>query len=229
MLFPGSRLLCLLTLVLVAAPVRAEPSPELAAALAAFRTEGPKGWAFTQTTTADGRVRVERFEPLQPAHLRWTLVSENGREPTPDQTRTYREHQTRRTGGETAPNVKEQLDYATATLRAEDGPRQSWHFRLKPGGPDDSSAAHMASTLLFNRDTGLIERIELASFEPFSPVFGVKVESARTTIDYASPAEGEPLLMQRITVAIRGRAFWLKSLDSDMTVEYSDYRYAGKR
>lgn len=207
----------------------AAPSPELAAALDAFRTEGPKGWAFTQTTSAEGRTRVESFDPLQPEHLKMTLVSENGAPPNADVLRRYREGLTRRTGGYTAPNVKEQLDYASARLLSRDGERETWHFALLPGADDDSSAEHMNLTLVFHPPSQTIERMELASIEPFSPVLGVKVELARTTIDYSLPqADGTPSLLQRISVSVRGRAFFFKSLDSDMTVVYSDHQYAGK-
>ena len=32
-----------------------------------------------------------------------------------------------------------------------------------------------------------------------------------------------------LTLRIRGRAMWFKSLDQDMTVAYSDHTYAGKK
>ncbi|WP_221028816.1 hypothetical protein [Actomonas aquatica] len=214
--------------LLLAGVLSAAPSPELQAALDAFRTEGPKGWAFTQTVSTAERSRVETFDPLQPDHLKMTLVSENGQPPTPEELRTYREQQTRRSGGFTAPNIKEQLDLASARLTETNGPREIWLFDLVPGGDDDTSAEHMRVTLTFHTPTQTIERVELASFEPFSPVLGVKVALARTVIDYSLPEEDTPSLLQHIHVTVRGRAFFFKSLDSDMTISYSDHRYAGK-
>lgn len=204
-------------------------SPELKTALDSFRTEGPKGWAFTQSTKAIDKSRVEKFDPLQDFHLKWTLVSENGIPPSAKETSTYRQQQTRRTGGNTAPNVKEQMDYETAELVSDNGTESEWFFRLKPGGNDDSSAEHMAVKLWFHQPTKTISRIELHSLESFSPVLAVKIELARTVIEYSLPEGDTPSLLQRIDVTIRGRAFYFKSLDSDLTVSYSDYRYAGKR
>lgn len=206
----------------------AAPSPELATALATFRTEGPKGWAFTQTSTSPDRSRVETYNPLAASHLRWSLITENGTTPSAETLESYRQQQTRRTGGQTAPNVKEQLIMETAELRGDDGQRQQWYFRLKPGADDDSSAEHMATTITFHLPSRTIERIELASFESFSPVLGVNVESARTVIEYSQSTSERPSLLQSIKVSIRGRAFWFKSIDSDMTVSYSDYQYMGK-
>ena len=212
----------------IASGASAAPSSELTAALAGFRTEGPKGWAFTQTSISQERSRVETFDPLAAAHLRWTLITEDGAPPSERVNDAYRQQQTRRTGGQNAPNVKEQLDLDTAKLQSDDGVRQQWYFRLKPGADDDKSAEHMAATLTFHLPSRTIERIELASFESFSPVFAVTVETARTVIEYSLPAAEAPSLLQNITVSIRGRAFYFKSLDSDMTVSYSDYKYMGK-
>ncbi len=207
----------------------AQPSESLSSALEGFRTEGPKGWAFTQTSHSTDRSRVESFDPLAASHLRWTLLTENGAVPSAKATESYRQQQTRRTGGQTAPNVKEQLILESAELLEAAYDREVWQFQLRPGASDDSSAEHMHSTITFHPPSRTIERIELASFESFSPVFGVTVESARTDIHYSLPNNDAPSLLQEIKVSIRGRAFYFKSLDSDMTVSYSDYEYMGKK
>ncbi len=203
--------------------------PELAAALKDFRTEGSFGWGFTQTTESKGKILVETYDPAKPEVLRWNLIGKDGRAPTEKEVQTYREQQTRRTRGETAPNVKNQLDHATCTLVDDDGTRARWRFRLKPGAEDDRSAAHMAATFTLHRPTGTIEQVELASFEAFSPMFSVNIEEARTVLDYTLPADGRPTLLKQVSMRVRGRALWFKSLDSDLSVVYSDYVYAGKK
>jgi hypothetical protein len=228
MLIARFILSCAAILVLSAVFAVAQPSAELREALASFRTEGPKGWAFTQTSRSTEFSRVETFDPLRAAHLQWDLVLENDAPPSDSKVETYRQQQTRRTGGRPAPNVKEQLDYTTARLEREEDGREYWHFNLKPGGSDDRSAEHMAARITFHKASDTIEEIELTNFEPFSPVFGVQVETARTHMRYSLPDDALPSLLQEITVTIRGRAFYFKSLDSDMKVVYSDYRYCGK-
>lgn len=219
----------LFLLVWLVLPLGAAVTSELREALDSFRTEGPKGWAFTQSTTSVEKSRVEKYDPLLDFHLKWTLVSENGVAPSESDQNTYRQHQTRRSGGNTAPNVKEQMDYESAKLVSDNGTVSEWFFRLKPGADDDSSAEHMAVNLRFHKPTKTISRIELHSLEPFSPVLAVKIELARTVIEYSLPEGEMPSLLQKIDVKVRGRAFYFKSLDSDLTVSYSDYRYAGKR
>jgi hypothetical protein len=78
-------------------------------------------------------------------------------------------------------------------------------------------------TFSLHRESGVIERVELASKHPFSPMFGVKIEEARTVINYSLPEGERPSLLLSISVRVRGRAMLIKSLDQDMTVAYSDY------
>lgn len=210
--------------------VQAIPVPsELTAALAGFRTEGPKGWSFTQTTVGGDRRMTEAYDAAKPESERWTLLEKDGQPPTPEEIDAYRHQQARRIGNQTAPNVKDQLDLDSCTLVSDDGERAVYRFLLKPGNADDHSAAHMASTFTLHRPTGTIERVELASFEPFSPVFLVKVAEARTVITYSLPADGRPSLLQSVAMRVRGRAMWFRSLDSDLAVTYSDYVYAGRQ
>lgn len=217
-------------LTLLAPLLRADAvPPELAAALDGFRTEGTFGWGFVQTTQSADKALVERYDPAQPEVLRWTLLSKDGREPSEKESRAYREQQTRRTRGETAPNVKNQLDRESCAPVSDDGVRALWRFRLKPGAADDRSAAHMAATFTLHRPTGTIERVELASFEPFSPMFSVSIDEAKTILEYTLPENGRPTLLKHVSMRVRGRAMWFKSLDSDLAVVYSDYVYAGKK
>ena len=60
--------------------------------------------------------------------------------------------------------------------------------------------------------------------EEFSPVFGMKVKEAVTHVRYLLPDGEHPALLDRISTRVRGRAFGFKSLDSELTVTYSDYR-----
>jgi len=208
-------------------PVQATSMPDdLRAALASYRAEGSRGWAFTQSTRAAGKSLVERYDPRLPEFRRWTLLQKDGRPPTDKERASYAEQQTRRSRGDTAPNVKEQIDEATAQLVQDDGTRAQWRFRLRTTDEDDRSAAHMAVTFVLHRPTGTIERMELASFEPFKPVTGIAIEQARTVVEYSLPDGDRPTLLQRITVTLRGRAWWIKSLDDDMEVVYSEFESA---
>lgn len=216
---------CLAT-ILHAAP----PPPALAKALDSFHTEGTPGWGFVQSTvSATEKSLVERFEPAKPDFTRWTLLKKDGRDPTPEETKDYSEKQTRRTHGGQAPDMKKQLDLDSCTLIKDDGTLAVYRFRLKAGGDDDTSAAHMACFFTLHQPSGSIAEVELSNIEPFSPVFTVKVVEARTRLTYSQPADGQPVLLQKVEMRMRGTAMWFRSMDNDLTITYSDYTPPRKR
>ena len=210
--------------------LRADPlPPNFEAALKTFRAEGTKGWSFTQSTTARSQSMVEHYDPSKPEFSRWTLLQVSGRPATDKEVKEYREKHTRRSSNDTAPDVTQQLDLTTAERVSDDNDRISYKFRLKSGGKDDTSSQYMRATFTLHKPTGTIERVELATTEPFSPMLAVKVQEARTIMMYSIPTAERPTLLEQITVRVRGRAMLVKSLDEDMTVAYSDYTYAMKK
>ncbi|MFA6961816.1 MAG: hypothetical protein WC205_13765 [Opitutaceae bacterium] len=224
------RLLFVLTFAFITCRLAAGPMPaELSAALKDFRTEGPKGWAFTQTTSAADHSRIEHYDPLGRRDIQWTLVKQDGRSPSADETQKYIEIKARRSSNQTAPNVKDQILPDTCEVLSETPERGVYRFQLKPGDDDDHSAQYMRVTYTLHRPTGTIEQIELASTEPFSPVLMIKIKEARTVMTYTLPEADRPSFLKEVTVRIRGRAVWIRSLDQDMTVAYSDYVFAGKK
>lgn len=224
------RLLFLALFLTVAGRLAADPTPpELAAALKDFRAEGTKGWAFTQTTTGEGKSLVERFEPLGKHFQQWTLIQQNGRSPTPEELEKYNQRKAQRSSNETAPNVKDQLAPGSCEVIGETAERGVYRFSLTPADDSDKAAAYMKATFTLHRPTGTIERVELASTGPFSPVFFINVKEARTTMDYSLPAGDRPSLLLSVNVTIRGRAMWIRSLDQDLAVTYTDYVFAGKK
>jgi hypothetical protein len=216
--------------LLLTVSLRADgPPPELIKALDAFNTEGAQGWAFTQTTASTNRSLVERYDPSKPEFSRWSLLTKDGRAPTQEETTQYNRMLTQRTRDHSAPNVKNQIRRETCEpLGVEDG-RARFRFQLNPGGEDDKSAEHMVVIFSLHQASGVIDRVELTSIRPFSPMFAVKIEQARTLITYTLPDQDRPSLLQEIAVSVRGRAMFFKSLDEDMTVTYSDYAPAPKK
>jgi hypothetical protein len=210
--------------------LRAGPiPPELDRALKLFRAEGGPGWAFVQTTESNGKSLVEHYNPAKPEFARWTLLKKNGAAPTASDTKEYQQRLSRRTSGGTAPNVKDQIDPTTCERVSDDSERTSYRFRLRPGDKGDRSAAHMAACFTLHKPTGAIERVELASLESFSPVVAVNITEAKTIMMYSLPTGDRPALLQQISVHIRGRAMWIKSLDEDMDVTYSEQEFVGKK
>ncbi|MEY2879124.1 MAG: hypothetical protein RLZZ15_1504 [Verrucomicrobiota bacterium] len=210
------------------ATARAAAPPELAAALKEFHAEAPRGWSFTQTTTAEGKSQTERCDAAKPEFDRWSLVAQDGRAPTADETAHYGAMRSRRSRGGTAPNLAAQLDLSTVETLADDTARATYRCRLKPAEPGDKTAAFLRATIVVDKATRAIVGVELASTGEFSPTFGVKIAELKTTLAYSLPTATRPSLPERVTTRVRGRAFWFKSLDAEMTVEFSDFVRVGK-
>ncbi len=229
------RFFLLLGWLTAVAALPAGPSPAddgsraaLEAALKTFRTDGPKGWSFTQTTTSGGQSRVERFDAAQPEFARWTLHAIDGRPPTPDESADYREKISRRSRAGTAPRLNDQIDLTTLTLIDDTPERATYRARLKEGEDGDATARFLAATVVLHKPTHTIESFEIASTGPFSPVLGVKIAEMKTTLRYSLPDDQRPSLLLDSATRLRGRAFLVKSLDADMTVNFTDYERAGR-
>lgn len=211
------------------APGRAETlPPTLAGALEAFRADGPKGWGYTQLTVAGNESLEETFDPARPESDRWVLIAKDGRAPTPAELKVYREGKSRRAGGATAPRLQDQLDPTSATKVRAEGDLAWWRFTMKSGGADDSSAAHLNVTFCFHVPTLTVTSVEIASREAYSPMIGINLAETRTVMTYSLPEAGRPSLLQKVTLRVKGRAFWIKSLDQNMEVTYSGHRPAGR-
>jgi hypothetical protein len=202
---------------------------ELQTALQEFRADGPRGWNFIQTTVANGESLVEQFDATKPDFERWSLLKKNGRAPTEDELRTYREGKTRRSSGPNAPRIQDQFDLASGEEVQRDNEHVTWRFRLKPGAADDKAAGSMAAIVRFHLPTRTIDQLELLSVQPFSPVFGIHIDETHTTMTYSLPTADRPSLPVRVGLHVRGRAFWFKSLDEDMTITFSEQSRATRQ
>lgn len=218
-----------LVFLLLCARLEAAATAPLQSALESFRADPPPGWTYTLASHGEGKSMVERHDATQPEFARWSLVQKDGREPTPEERQAYAEMRSRRSRGGTAPKLTEQLDLASTELVAENADRATYRCRLKPAERGDRTAAFLRATIVLHKPTGTIESLQLASTGEFSPTLGVRIAEMRTEMSYTPPIGDRPALPLRVTTHVRGRAFWFKSLDADLTVTYSDYTPARRR
>ena len=173
---------------------------------------------------------VERCDAAKPEFARWTLVQKDGRAPTPTELKEYAENRSLRSRGGTAPQLVDQLDFASLETLGDDAAGHArFRTRLRPGESRDHTALHLRATLVVSQATRTIASIELASVDAFSPTIGVKIADLKTLMTYSLPAGDTPSLPQTVSTEVHGRAFFFKSLDAEMTVTYSHYEYVGKK
>lgn len=225
--FHGAMRLLVLLGAIVSSAMAAVP-PALTAALESFRGDAPKFWSYTQTTTAEGKSTVERYDAAKFEFERWTLLQKDGHAATDDEARDYFEIRSRRSRGGTAPKLTDQFDLATVETIAATAERATFRVHLKPGEFEDRTAAYLRATIVVHQPTHTIESIELASTGGFNPAFGVKIAEMKTTLTYSLPTAERPSVPLAVNTRVRGRAFLFKSLDADMTVTFTDYERVGK-
>ena len=207
----------------LAVAARAQVPAEVVQAMAAFRTDGPKGWSFTQKTEGAGESMVERYDAAKPDFTRWVLLQKDGRPPTADEIKEYNEMQSRRSNGGTGPSLMNQVDAAHGTVVSDTPERAIYRCPVNAGAEGDKVAEVLVATVSYHKPTHTIDSVELAATAPFNPSLGVAIAEMKTTMTYTLPQGDQPSLITRVTTHLRGRAFWFKSLDADMTVDYSDY------
>lgn len=209
-------------------PILASLPPELHAALDGFRAEGPRGWAFTQTTSGEGKDRVERYDPLGRGAARWTLLLENGVEPTEAEQKRYRDT---RPPFDSSAGLAGQFDRARAALVAEDADAATttYEFALKPASETDRAAAHMRARVTLHRPTGAIVRVELFNFRPFKPASSLTIHEARTTLVYTPPTEDRPALPAESGMHIRGERFWFRAFEQSVKSVFTEHENRARR
>jgi hypothetical protein len=213
----------------LASTVWAGVPSDLADALKNFRTDAPRGWSFTQSTAAQGQSRIERFDAARPEFDRWTLLQQDGRTPTAEEQNDYKQKLARRSSNHTAPLITDQLDLSASETVTETPERATYRCRLKPGESGDKTAAFLRVTLVVHKPTHCIESLEISNTSEFSPTFGVKIAEMKTVMTYSLPSGSAPSLPLKVATLLRGRAFLVKSLDAEMTVNYADYAPVGKK
>lgn len=198
------------------------PPAELTAALEEFRAEGPRGWAFTQTTSGSDKTRVERYNPRLRGSARWTLISDNNVPPTEAELGKYR---ATRPSLDSAAGLSDQLDRRSVAIVARDETNTTYEFGLKPISEKDKAAPFMRARFTYDHATRVFTRVELFNVQAFKPAFSLTIHEARTTLAYLPPAENLPALPHEVIMHVRGRRFFFADFEQTVTSRYTDHEY----
>lgn len=185
------------------------------------------GWAFTVTTTEEGKKTVETHNPAAPNEQRWTLVLKDGKPPTEKELRKYAEERRRARSKEQ--RLSSLVDKASLELEGEDAERLTFRFRMKSDGDDAKLlAGKIRGTLVVRRDGPNVESLEIANTEKISKAGVFSLSEFQTRIRFRPAPERPESLIESVTARVRGRALLVKSLDADTETTFSDFRWVGK-
>lgn len=198
------------------------------------RAVGPEDFAWTRTTRAEQRsgggevktsTRVERFDPSRPAGQRWTLVSVDGKPPSPDAAKDF----AKATEDAMVPSYGRVAGYlgGGAQKAAGAGGRTMYRVAKLPKrsfmmNNSDLSAHARAEATVAEGARPFVERLDLVTTKPFRMMLVAKVERLEATTRYKLMPDGRPVIAEQVS-EMRGSMMG-KSGSMRTVMTYSDHR-----
>ncbi len=213
----------------------ADDYPEIVAlAFAAIDNDFDHEWAFTETSTEEEVTFVGRYDPRQDDP--WSLLSVDGRDPTPDEARDWR---SRKSDGRNDDDEDEDDDGVEVRFVAPDSitlleeTDEHWLFGFEPNVDiEDQDEAkfmrHVEGRLTVIKDGHYVGSIDLRNSRPIRPAFSVRINTFVTTLTFGPAADGGPIVPLTVDVHVQGRAMLAVRFDETEAVRFSDYEYAGE-
>lgn len=186
----------------------------VAQAFAALDNDFERNWAYTESSTEEGRTWVGRYDPRLPAGGRWSLSSVDGRTPSARERDDWLadrvENEARDDEHDPDAGI---VTPGSLVLLAED--EASWLFGFTPAADGDEESrkflAEVDGTLRIRKDGTWLEEFHLTNESPIRPASGVKISRFETLLNFGLAAPGGPV----VPLAI--------GFDEQEQVRYSDY------
>jgi len=228
------------TLLFAAAPALCEPAQEsyealFEKALESVAWDFHEDWAFTEIESGSDGEFVGRYDPRSPQGDRWTLVSIDGREPTPEEARRYADRKHGENGEddhESDSDIDGMVEPGSLELIEETD--DYWLLRFVPTDDSDDDdmgrkvLERMDGTVKIVKDGHYLEYLDIRNTKPIRPKVGVKMKKFLTRITFGPAVDGGPIVMKSMDVAIKLSAFLVVRVDETESVRFSDFEYAGR-
>lgn len=218
----------------------ASPPKPVADALAQISASGSKlagGWRYRQTITGTQQQSEKlAYDASQPEGRRWTVLSVNGKKPSPEKARELagQAKQVHGKGKEDSltMGVDSWLNASHYRLVDSSGNRLVYQIEPRAGGHVDAATSsmlkHLAGQFVVAKDDHRPLSLTLDNFESFSPRFGVEIKSFQLKIHFIRLAAGNrPVVAQEVSTETRGKVFWIKGFDARTKVVLSDFAPVG--
>ncbi len=197
----------------------------LRTALNRFTPTAPAGWSYTLTTTRNGELVIESFDPSRPPGGQWNLRQLRGRAPTAEELEKYAQSRpTADSGGLQSNFQRNDIEPGSLHLVTEDGERAEFlgGFREESGGAD-KMLGHLQLRLFVSKQQAYVEKCVLELKEPYWPVLGVKMNSLRVETRFSAPSADHPSLVLGQTSHFTGRILLIRT-EEKLELAFSDFR-----
>ncbi|HYW75556.1 MAG TPA: hypothetical protein VFA48_02885 [Gammaproteobacteria bacterium] len=228
-------LVCGVALAALAGTAFAAPPKPVADALAQISASGNKlasGWRYKQTITGTQQSEKLAYDASQPEGRRWTVLSVDGKKPSPEKARELagqaKQAHGKGRGGSLALGADSWLMTSHYRLVDSSGDRLVYQIEPRPGAHSDAATAsmlkHLSGQFVVAKSDHRPVSLTLDNFETFSPRFGVEIKSFQLKILFRRLAAGsQPVVAQKVSTEAKGKVFWIKGFDARTRVVLSDF------
>jgi hypothetical protein len=154
-------------------------------------------WAFTQRAVeynqGEPRERLERYDPSQPGQRRWTLLTINGRQPTPEQHEAWARKKFRRNPRRFDTPIGDFFDFKEAKM--VDETKSSVRYEVPLRGDKnwlfEADKVHVVVTI--NKRSRALEHLAAHVREPVKVLLGLaRIVDGAVNLNFLNLAEDAP-------------------------------------
>ena len=180
-------------------------------------------YTITSTSSEDpGVTRVERFTAGEAGEEgRWRLVSVNGVAPSADALADYVEDvEARERGDEPTFDLADAIHEGVAE---ESGDPSTFAFSFKPRELADLDASKIRGVLFVAKDDLRARRMTVELLAPVSPAPSVKLNAMKQEATFHTEPVTGALLLKSMAVQASGKAFFVKKIEQEERIAFSDF------
>ncbi len=191
------------------------------------REKMDENWFYTMTTVTKDEILVTHSNPLRDKNKRVKLISVNDKTPSADRRKAFKKEEANRLERESEKGgqlrYSEMVDLDTLKFKTLNENNKTVQLSFSPRLKDmEDERDKFIGSLTFNTVTGLIETLAIENTEKVSPAFSVSIHRYKMTLDFVS--RNNSLLIGQLKSTVKGKVGFLKTIDVDVDIIFSDYR-----
>ncbi len=208
-------------------------------ALEKITWEYPDSWAYTETRRTKEATWVGRYDPSRDDTSRWTLLTVDGRQPTPEEAAEWLEDKDSErqqdedeaesaadSGSDDGDDNNVGMMISPGSLELIEENEQHWLLSFTPKGDDEEENAFMKAmqgTLRISKPGEHLELLDIANDKPVKPKVGVKIRDFKTQLTFGEAFENGLVVPLSFHFRIKGRAYLAVGFDEMESREFSDF------
>lgn len=188
-------------------------------------------WTYTVTSRDRDGLMVERHVATRPPATRWQLLTQDGAAPTSRDLSRYEKIRERRERERVERSKRgddvlaSMIEPGSLVLESETATRATYRFRMNGAHARAGKfAEHLRGVMTVDKTVPFVDFVELRSIQDIRAMTGVNLDHFEMTLRFAVHDDTGAIVPTSIRTKIHGRAFFVKEIDEDSEVVFSDFR-----